>query len=70
MGEDGSKASREHTSTTNASSEDESSAVEAQQISNDLQQFEAEFQEAGQEEAIQQDDGNNESGTDTEMPPL
>ena len=37
VGEDGSKALREHISTTNASSEDESSAAEAQQISNDLQ---------------------------------
>ena len=70
VGEDGDKASREHTSTTNRSSEYESSAAEAQQISNDLQQFEDEVLEARQEETSQQSKGNNESGTDTEMPPL
>ena len=69
-GEDDGTASTEHTPTTNESSEDASSAAEAQQLADELQQFEDTAREAGREAESQQDDGDNEYGTDTDMPPL
>ena len=73
-GEAGSNASKEHTSTTiatiDASSEDESSEAEVQQLLNDHQRFEDDIHEAMQEEAIQQDYCGSDKGTDIEIPPL
>ena len=69
--EDGDEQSREQTSTTrDVSNDDETSAAETQQISNDLQQFEDEFQEARQEDPDQHDDDNTEYSTDADLPPL
>ena len=70
-GDDGDGTSKEHTSTTiDASNEDKSTAAEAQQLLIDHQQWEHGAQEARQEEASQQDDGLENSGTDTDLPPL
>ena len=52
------------------SNEGESSAAEAQHISNDLQQFEDEVQEAMQEDPDQHNDENTEYSTDADLPPL
>ena len=68
-GEDSSTESTD-TPTTQDSSEDVSSVAEAQQLANDLQQFEDAARETGWEEERQQDEGDNGYGTDTEMPPL
>ena len=61
----------EHTSTiTDTSNEDENSAAEVQQLLIDHQKFEDEAQEARQEESVEQDDGNSDSGTYTDLPSL
>ena len=69
--EEDDEQSREQTSTTiDVSNEDESSAAEAQQISNDLQQFEDDVQEAMQVDPDQHNDNNTEYSTDADLPPL
>ena len=70
-GPNGGDSSTESTSTpTHDSIEEATSAAEEQQLADDLYQFEYEVQEAGQEEELQQDEGENGNGTDTELPPL
>ena len=70
-GPNGGDSSTESTSTpTHDSSDKATSAAEEQQLADDLYQFEYEVQEAGQEEELRQDEGENGNGTDTELSPL
>ena len=56
--------------TTHDSNEEATSAAEAQQLVDNIHQYEYEFWEAEQEEESQQDEGNNGYGTDRDMPLL